>query len=151
MRLPNDTIVLVADGSRMLLLRNHGDDLHPDLRVISHREIDNPPNRELLADAPGVGFSSTYRGRDTFSKSEPHQAVEDCFAAEAVAALARVAKCASSGLVVVAPPHALGEMRKHYNEAIRKCLVAEIDRDLLKHPVDEITRHLSRHGEASEA
>lgn len=150
MRLPHDIIVLVADGSRMLLLRNHGDDLHPDLRVISHRRIDNPPNRELLADAPGLGFSSAYRGRDTFSKSDPHQANEDRFAAEAVEALARVAKLASR-VVVVAPPRALGEMRTHYTPAIRKALVAEIDRDLVKHPVEEIARHLSLHEAVPEA
>ncbi len=150
MRLLHDTIILVADGSHMLLLRNHGDARDPDLRVISHRRIDNSPNRELLADAPGVGFSSSYRGRDTFLKSDPHQANEDRFAVEAVATLARVAKFANR-LVVVAPPRTLGEMRTHYDDAIRKGLVAEIDRDLVKHPVDEIARRLSRHEEASEA
>ena len=149
MKLPHDTVVLVADGSRMLLLKNHGDQLYPDLRVIVHRRIDNPPNHELLADAPGLGFSAGYPGRDTFSRSDPHQANEDRFIAEAVAALAEVADSAK-GLIVVAPPHALGELRKHYDARIRKALVAEIDRDLVKHPVDEITQHLSSYGAAPE-
>lgn len=146
MRLPHDIIVLVADGSRMLLLKNHGDQAHPDLRVIGRRQFENPPNREMLSDAPGLGFSSGYPGRDTFSRSDPHQANEDRFLAGTAEALAEVADSAA-GLIVVAPPDALGELRRHYDARTRKALIAEIDRDFVKHPVDEITRLLSAHGE----
>jgi protein required for attachment to host cells len=144
MKLPHDIIVLVADGSRMLLLKNHGDEVYPDLRVIAHRQFENPPNRELLSDAPGVGFSSGHSGRDTVSRGDPHQANEDRFIAGAAEALAEVADTAS-GLIVVAPPAALGELRRHYDAKIRKALVAEIHRDLVKHPVEEITRLLTAH------
>lgn len=150
MRLPHDIVILVADGSRMLLLKNDGDPVCPDLRVIGHRQMENPSNRELLSDAPGLGFASGYPGRDTFSKSDPHQANEDRFLAGAAEALAEVADSAS-GLIVVAPPDALGELRRHYDARVRKALVAEIDRDLVKHPVDEITRLLSVHGVEPEA
>lgn len=147
MILHHNLVVLVADGSRMLLLRNHGDDAIPDFRLIEHRQLDNPPNRELLSDAPGLGFSVGYPGRDAFAKSDPHQANEDHFLAQAAEALSAIADSAA-GLAVVAPPHALGELRRHYDARTRKALVAEIDRDLVKHPVDEITRLLSAHGEA---
>ena len=150
MRLPHDIVVLVADGSRMLLLKNDGDQVCPDLRVIGHRQMENPPNRELLSDAPGLGFSSGYPGRDTFSKSDPHQANEARFLAGAAKALAQYAD-AAKGLIVVAPPDALGELRRHYDAGTRKALVAEVDRDLVKHPVDEITRLLSAHGKEPEA
>lgn len=146
MILPHDIVVLVADGSRLLLLRNQGDDTYPDFRVIEHRQQDNPPNRELLSDAPGIGFSPGYPGRDTFARSDPHRANEDRFLIQAAEALSEVAETAA-GLVVVAPPHALGELRRHYDARTRKALVAEIDRDLVKHPVDEIARLLAAHGE----
>jgi protein required for attachment to host cells len=149
MRLPHDIIVLVTDGTRMLLLKNHGDQVYPDLRVIGHRQIENPPNRELLSDAPGLGFSSGYAGRDTFSKSDPHQDNEDRFIAGVAEALAQAAD-AAKGLIVAAPPDALGELRRHYDARTRKALVAEIDRDFVNHPVDEITRLLSAHGEEPE-
>jgi hypothetical protein len=62
MRLPHDMVVVVADGSHMPLPKNHGDQVRPDLRVIGHRQMENPPNRELLWGAPGLGFASGYPG-----------------------------------------------------------------------------------------
>lgn len=144
MRLPHDIVILVADGSRMLLLKNDGDPVCPDLRVIGHRQMENPSNRELLSDAPGLGFSSGYPGRDTFSKSDPHQANEARFLAGAAEALAQAA-VGAKGLIIVAPPDALGELRRHYDARIRNVLVAEITRDFVKHPVDEIASLLSAH------
>jgi len=150
MRLPHDAVILVADGSRMILLKNLGDPGCPDLHVIGHRQIENPPNRELLSDAPGLGFSSGHPGRDSFSKSDPHQANAARFLAGAAEALAQVA-AAAKGLIVVAPPDALGELRRHYDAGTRQALVAEIDRDLVKHPVEEITRLLSSYDEEPKA
>ena len=43
-------------------------------------------------------------------------------------------------MVVVAPPHTLSVLRHHYEPAVKARLVAEIDKDLTKHPVSEITR-----------
>ena len=37
MTLPNNTLVLVADGRKALFLRNHGGDQQIDLRTRSHR------------------------------------------------------------------------------------------------------------------
>ena len=48
MKLRNGTIVLVADGSKMLLLRNNGDATFQELQVIAHREIVDPPSHEQM-------------------------------------------------------------------------------------------------------
>lgn len=143
MKLANGTILLVADGSRMLLLRNHGDEVYPDLRVFEHRAFENPPNRELMTDAPGVSHSTGHQGRATFEEADPHQENEDRFASEAAKALGKAAKAADSGLVVVAPPDTLGVLRRHYDREVKQRLLAEIDKDLTKHPVPEITRLIS--------
>ncbi|WCT78601.1 host attachment family protein [Novosphingobium humi] len=150
MKLAHDIIILVADGTRMLLLKNHGNPLNPDLRVIGHRQFENPPNRDLLADAPGISVSRAFPGHDTIARGDPHQANEDAFLMEAAEALAGVVE-ASAGLVVVAPPRALGVLRQHYGDHVRARLLAEIDKDLVRHPVDDIARLLCAYPDTAEA
>lgn len=145
MKLKTGTLVMVADGSRFLLLRNDGDAINPELRVIEHRAIENPANREILADAPGVGFSAASPGRDTYDRADPHQQNEDRFAADAANALAAAAAGTDGGLIVAAPPDTLGVMRRHYDRTIKGRLLAEIDKELTKHPVEEISRLIEAH------
>lgn len=135
--------MLVADGARMLLLRNSGDAVYPILDVIAHRTIDNPPNREQLSDAPGLSFSSHGPGRNTEQKSDPHQEREDRFAIEAAGVLANAVSEHASDVIVVAPPRTLRMLRRHYDHATKQKLQAEIDKDLTKHPVSEIVRLIS--------
>jgi protein required for attachment to host cells len=42
----------------------------------------------------------------------------------------------------VAPPRTLADLRKAFHADVKKRIVAEIDRDLTKHPVDQIEKHL---------
>lgn len=140
MKLKSGTLVMVADGSRMLLLRNEGDVAKPDLRVIEHRAFQNPSNREILSDAPGVGHASLVPGRATLDEADPHQENEDRFAADAAAALATAAGEHEGEVIIVAPPDTLGVLRRHYGRGVKARLTAEIAKDLTKHPVPEITR-----------
>lgn len=142
MRIATGTLVLVADGSKMLLLRNDGDAVYPELNVIEHRTIGNPPNREQMSDAPGISFSSMGTERDTYEEADPHQQREDRFAAEAAAALSKTVKVNEGDVIVVAPPDTLGVLRRHYDGATTARLIVEIDKDLTGHPVPEITRLL---------
>lgn len=145
MKMKNGTILMVADGSRMLLLRNEGDTVYPDLKVIEHRAFENPSNREILSDAPGVGFSSVTSGRDTYDKADPHQENEDRFAANAATVLASAVDKMDGDLIVVAPPDTLGVMRRHYSRTVKSRLLGEIAKDLTKHPVPEIARLVAAH------
>lgn len=145
MKLANSTILMVADGTRMLLLRNQGDDLYPDLRVIEHRSFENPVNRDILSDAPGVGHASLNPGKNTYDEGDPHQENEDRFAADAARSLSLAAKQHGGDLVVVAPPHTLGVMRRHYDRTVKERLLGEIDKDLTKHSVKDITRLIAAH------
>ena len=143
MKLKKGTILLVADGTKMLLLCNRGDVQYPDLTVIEHRAFENPPNRELMSDAPGVGHATGYHGRAAFEEADPHQENEDRFAAEAARALDRAAREHLGDLIVVAPPHTLGKLRRHYGSGVRERLAGEVAKDLTKHPVAEIERLLA--------
>jgi len=144
MRLPHDALVLVADGRKLLFLRNHGDGEQIDLRVESHREQDNPADRDQKSDAPGTGNPSVGIARDTFEEVDFHQLAEDRFAADAAEMLRRKALGnAFDALLVVAPPRTLGELRKHYHKEVEKRLIGEVDKDLTGHTVPAIEQVLT--------
>jgi protein required for attachment to host cells len=43
----------------------------------------------------------------------------------------------------VAPPRTLAELRLAFHPDVKACIVAEVNKDLTKHPVDEIEKHLT--------
>jgi hypothetical protein len=46
-------------------------------------------------------------------------------------------------LIVVAPPRTLAELRLAFHPDVKSCIVAEVNKDLTKHPIIEIERHLT--------
>ena len=145
MNLPNNTLVLVADGRKMLFLRNHGDAAQIDLRVEAYRAQDNPPNRDQASDAPGRSFASVGSRRSAMEEADFHQIEEDRFAAEAADLLRdRALGGDFEKLVVVAPPHTLGELRKHYHKEVSSRIIDEINKDFTGRPIDEIEAALTR-------
>ena len=145
MKMHNGTIVLVADGSKMLLLRNDGDAVSPELHVLAHGTFANPPSHEQMSDAPGVTFSSHGFGRSAYPQADPDQQAKDQFAADAASQLTELLKTEDGEVVVIAPPDTLGLLRRHYGPAVKARLIAEIDKDLTKHPVAAITQHVSHY------
>ncbi len=167
MQLPHNTVVLVADGRKMLFLRNQGDATQPDLRVESKQIHPNPKDGDQKRDQSGQA-SSTQSGsgapqvaqggsmhasgggaqfapsRGTMGETDFHQLEEDKFAAE-VAELLRKRALANDyeKLIVVAPPRTLGELRKQYAKEVEQRLVGELDKDLTGHPVDQIEKLLA--------
>lgn len=137
MRVPNGTTVLVADGSKMLLLENRGAAFSPRLEVIDQRAQDIPPDRELSADRPGRGHSGVGLGRGAMQETDFHEQAEDRFAAEVAGHLNDYGK---NGIIVVAPPRTLGRLRQHYQNDTAGRLIAEIPKDLTGHPVGDIAR-----------
>ncbi len=145
MNLPRNTLVLVADGRKMLFLRNHGQDEHIDLRLESHREQDNAANRDLTTDAPGRGPGGVGNRSSAMGETDFHQIEEDRFAAEA-ADLLRVKALSGDfqSLVVVAPPRTLGELRKHYHKEVASRIIDEFHKDLTGCTIEEIEAALVR-------
>lgn len=145
MNLPTNTLVLVADGRKMLFLRNHGNPAHIDLRVETHFEQDNPSNREQGSDAPGRSFASVGSRRSAMQESDFHQLAEDRFAVDAADMLRdRALEGDFETLVIVAPPHTLGELRKHFHKEVASRIIDEINKDLTGCPIDEIEAALTR-------
>lgn len=143
MHVPHKSVVLVADGRKLLFLRNEGDDVHPNLTVEHAREQDNPATRDQATDAAG-GASSTQGGaRSSVEPTDFHQLEEDRFAADAADLLkTRALANDYESLIVVAPPRTLGELRKHYHKEVSDRLTGELNKDLTGHPIPDIEKAL---------
>ena len=142
MILPRRLLVLVADGGRMMLLRNDGDAVTPELTVLEHRDTPAPANRDLFADAPGRTFSSHSPTRSAYNHRDAHAARDRGFLAAAAASLADYVDSDTPGIVVAADPVSLGYLREHYPPGARERLLAEFDKDLAAMEVDDIAGYL---------
>lgn len=138
MHIASGTLIMAVDGAKMLLFRNDGDAIRPALTTVEHREIADPPSREQGTDTPGRTFASVGRRRSAYSETDWQRQTESRFAADAAGTLAAKAAEEKSGIVVIAPPRTLGELRKHYDAAVKTRLLAEIGKDLAGHSTDDI-------------
>jgi protein required for attachment to host cells len=150
LRIPANTWILIGDGRKALVLVNGGDERYPNLQVrdIFHAEV-NPPTHAQGSAAP---VRSIWGGRVVEKNSgrrsakyevDWHELAEENFAREVVDALEREhAKKQIDHLIIVAPPRALSNIRHELADALAAIVVAEIDKDLTKHPVAEIERLL---------
>lgn len=142
--------MLVTDGRKALFLSNEGDAEFPDYRLVQRREHPCLTDRELKSGAPGRTFSSHDHGsrRSSYAETDFHEQAETEFALETAEFLnERVRIDDLDELVIVAPPRALGVLRKHLSREALAQLVAEIPKDLVKHPIAEIERLLTAYPE----
>lgn len=153
-QIPHNGFVFVGDGRKALFLRNHGDEKFPQFKVERVLEHEERPTREQGADHPGRGFASgggpvhaaTGVGgrRSAMQQTDWHELAERQFAREVAAALETAVRSQRiAALVVVAPPRTLAELRTAFHHDVKKKIIAEIHKDLTKHPVGEIERHLT--------
>lgn len=144
MTIPNQALVLIADGRKYLFLRNEGDEVYPDLQVEEHSMQHNPADRDQKTDAPGRSFSRASSGRSAMEETDFHQLEEDRFAAETADLLRQRALAGDfEQLIIAAPPRTLGELRKHYHKEVEARLVQEVSKDLTNHPIPDIEKILS--------
>ena len=139
MRISHDALVLVADGRKSLFLRNEGDAEFLNLVVEDQRAHADLKDGDLKSDAPGRSFASVGSRRSAIEETDYHQQEEDRFAADTAALLSKRAKANGfEELIIVAPPRTLGELRQHYDKAVEAKIVAEVDKDLVNHPIDKL-------------
>lgn len=150
MQVPHDALILVADGQKMLLLKNEGNPLEPRFTVEESKTHENPKDSDQKSDAAGRASSTQLPGgqfspsHGTVQEADYHQLEEDRFAARIVTSLNEKAASGKLGtLIVVAPARMLGALRKHYGKELVACLGGEIDKDLTGHPVSDIETVLS--------
>ncbi len=144
MRVPHHSVVLVADGRKLLFLRNEGDADYLNLQVEHAEERNNPATRDQATDTAGGASSTQGAARSSVEPTDFHQLEEDRFAADAADLLKRRALDNDfESLIIVAPPRTLGELRKHYHKEVSARIAGELDKDLTGHPVAEIEKALT--------
>jgi len=136
--------VVVCDGAKALVLENTGDTKFPNLKNVQVIEQKDLPTHLLGAEKPGRTHSSAGPGSSAVTQTDWHDQAEQIFLTHLAERLdAEVTGGKVKSLILVAPPRALGMIRHAYSHALRGAIRTEIDKDLVKHPVHDIEKHLT--------
>ncbi len=145
-RIPYNALVVVADGTKALFLRNKGDGAHLDLAVDDVMTQDNPPTREQGADQPGRSGNSVGSHRSAMEQTDFKTLGEEKFAVEIAEKLYKGAnKNVYDQLVLVAGPNLLGVLRRELHQEVTRRIVGEVPKTLTGHDVGDIEKVLRVH------
>ncbi|WP_310467097.1 host attachment family protein [Sphingomonas sp.] len=151
MPLPNQALVLVLDGRKMLFFRNHGDANQIDLRTEAHDERADAKDSEMKTDGPGTTAQSGGYGRPAMDETDFHQQAEDEWVKEAADELKkRVLQNDFDALAIVAPPKALGVLRKSLHKEVERRIVATINKEMSGRPIPDIEALITSETAAAE-
>jgi protein required for attachment to host cells len=144
LRIPHDALIFVGDGRKALFLRNAGDEKFPNLKTEQVFVDENPSTHEQGSDKPGRAFKRAGTNlRGAVETTDWHELEEQRFAQRVAAAMEKLVRERNvKALVVAAPPRTLAELRQCFHADVKRRIIAEIDKDLTKHPVGEIEKHL---------
>ena len=156
MPLPHNALVLVADGRKVLFFRNHGDENQIDLRTEAHDERADRKDREIKTDSPGnapilraSGGADTHR--PAYSETDFHQQEEDRWIKDAADDLKqRALRNDFDALAIVAPPKALGVLRKELHKEVERRIVCTVNKEMTDRPIPDIEALLNGHTQAEE-
>jgi protein required for attachment to host cells len=146
LRIPSATLVVVADGNKALFLRNRGTAQVPDLVVEDTMEQDNPPDREQTRDRAGrrAGSPTNMTVRGAVEQTDRHDLQEARFSARLAERLHRDPPTGPfDHLILVAPPTALGQLRRHLHDSVSERVLGEIPKTLTRHNVADIQKVLT--------
>ena len=146
MPLPHNALVLVADGRKMLFFRNHGDEDQIDLRTEAHEARKQRKDHEIKTDAPGMTRQSFGYGRSTYEEADFKQQEEDRWIGDAADELkARALRNDFDALVIIAPPRALGVIKKSLHKEVERRIVCTVNKEMSGRPIPDIETLLNGH------
>ena len=136
---PHNALVLVADGRKMLFFRNHGDENQIDLRTEAHDARKDRKDRDYHSDAPGTQGQRWGDGRPAMEETDWHQLEEDRWVKEAAEELKkRALRKDFEALAIVAPPKALGFLKKCLHKEVAKRIVCTVNKEMSGRPIPDI-------------
>jgi protein required for attachment to host cells len=148
MPLPHQALVFVTDGRKMLFLRNQGDENQIDLRTEEHDRREDRKDREIKTDAAGSQGQRWGDARPAMDETDFHQQEEDRWVKEAADKLrTRALNNDFEALAIIAPPKALGVLRKELHKEVERRVVATFNKEMTDRPIPDIEDLLS--GEAA--
>lgn len=129
MRVPKGTLVIVADGGGARVLRNVGAAFEPELvqeKVLTPQDLND--------DGPAGSIPPETRGEEideaTFAK-QLAQWINQRALGEQL-----------EGLVLMADPQTLGQIRRSLHKTVNDRLIGEIDKNMSNAPLEDIVRAL---------
>lgn len=157
MALPHNALVLVADGKKLLFLRNHGDQNQIDLRTEAHDQRKDRFNREIRTDAAGATATAAgaagrgigavggrHMGRPVMEETDFHQQDEDRWVKDAAEELRqRALRNDFDALAIIAPPKALGVLRREFHKEVERRIVATFNKEMTDRPIPDIEELLA--------
>lgn len=144
LKIPHNAFILVGDGRKALFLRNDGDEKFPNLKVEKVEQQENPPTSQQGTGRPARVFHSLDGRPSGTEQTDWHELAEKNFARDIAARMHDVVRQRGvKSVIVVAPARTLAELRVALHDEVKKKIVAEVEKDLTKHPVHEIERHLT--------
>jgi protein required for attachment to host cells len=139
------TWIVIADGGRASILKRR--DLESGFDVIAR--LDSPDahmaSHDLMSERPGRTRESANSAHHAIEpRTDPHTQRKLAFI-DSVAAHLNQSDLGNSfdRLILVAPAHALGELRERLAPHIAAKVVAMLTKDLTKLPLDELDEHLA--------
>ncbi|HVU29098.1 MAG TPA: host attachment family protein [Sphingomicrobium sp.] len=151
MPLPHNALVLVADGTKVLFLRNHGDENQIDLRTESHDARQDRKDRYFRTDAPGTVKQSFGFGHSTYEETDFHEQEEIRWIKDAAEELKkRALRGDFDALAIVAPPKALGVLKKYLHGEVEKRIVCTVNKEMSGRPIPDIEVLLNGHTQPDE-
>lgn len=136
--------VIVADGGKALILENQGDRMFPNLRTKETFEHKDEKTSDMGTDKPGRSIQSVGSARSSMQQTDWHQQEEERFLARLAE---RLDKAVLGGevksIILCAPPRAIGTLRKAMSDHVRDAITAEVEKDYVKMPLDQIEKHLA--------
>ena len=138
------TWILIADNGHARTVENDGPG--HGIRPLDDMTFDSLGKREgeLWADQPGRSFDSAGQHRHAMEPSTDATETEARKFFQLVAGKLEDARKAGrfDRLILVAPPHALGLLRKTLPDDLGARVTAELAKDLVKIPQIELPKHL---------
>lgn len=134
--------MLVADGARARLFRYEAGRLEPaaDADFVGSRLR----SRDIDADKPGRSFDSVGHHRHALAPStDAHRNAEVVFAREVAEWLdEEIGHGKFDHIIVVAPPRALGDLRRAFSKEISARVVGSVKKELTTLSAAEVLAHL---------
>ena len=141
--LEHNAWVLICDGGKAILAENAGDAATPNLEVRETFEHPDPPTHQQGTDRPGRKFASANGERSAMESTDFHAQAEDNFLRDIATRVEHdVGVRNIRNLVVVAPPRAIGVLRRAFSPQVKNVVRHEVEKDYVHMPIRDVERHL---------
>lgn len=135
--------IVVADGGRANIYKNVGEIGEVKLTLVRSTNQHTEHTHDLGRDQPGRLSGNSGHAKSALESTDLHQVAEDKFLKAVVEHLAQdVQDGQCKEIVLIAPPHALGEMRKHLPANVAKLVVSEMSKDYTHMAINELQKTL---------